>query len=273
MLLHHEAGPASGGSQREGRIARDVVNRYFDGEMTRAEREAFLLSLQRDPETAQEVVRIRAALARLDEPVFTPDLSERVLAKVHSRRRFLSLGQRRIVTAGRVAAACAVLMAVGAIALLKRENPGISLRPQPAPVSSVVSNGQADLAGALRQITETVVAVAEPPRASRSTDDLLTISIEHMPSDRPVLNWEVEAYTDSGVMWVSVSAGEWRRLRPEMSSRALPIGGAVPAQTWGSAGRSDGLVVDDGLASRLGASFAPRALERTLPPATPVRVP
>ncbi len=201
MILLHPA-PAEGASgdaprkpARNAPIPKETVDRFFDREMSREEREQFFKDLLSDPQTAQKVVKTRQALSNFDEPIFSPDLSASVLSQIQHKRGFLSRPQRRLVTAGRAAVAAALLLAIGAATFIRREHPEVTLQSHAAPLSSVVDQSQVDLSQAWRNVAnaaETLINVGEPaaPRAPRAPA-LGDIRLADMHAEHPTLKWDV----------------------------------------------------------------------------------
>ncbi|MBX3363261.1 MAG: hypothetical protein KF866_00730 [Phycisphaeraceae bacterium] len=188
MLLHPDPVEGPGAS----RIAREDVDRFFDGEMSREEREKFFKAMLKDAATAREVVATRQALSSLDEPVFAPDLSGAVLSRVHRRRGFLSRPQRRLVTAGRVTGALSLLAVIGLATVVQREHPEVVLPMRPTPLTSVVEHGQSDLTQAWRNVAnaaETLAYVVEPSRRRANVGEIGLADMR--VSVHPALSWDV----------------------------------------------------------------------------------
>ncbi|MCB9844611.1 MAG: hypothetical protein H6811_01295 [Phycisphaeraceae bacterium] len=107
-----------------------------------------------DPDAARELLRTRAMLDAMRFEESAPDLTLAVLSRVQRRRRFLPRGLRRAVGAGRLATLLAVLAGLGAIAVLQRERPDLTLEAaQPAPLGDVVRAGQSRLNEGLQDMT------------------------------------------------------------------------------------------------------------------------
>lgn len=159
MLLHLDPPVGSGGHAPrpecgnpygvapEARVSREEIDRYFDRELSRPQRDGFLSALRSDASAAREVALTRDVLARLDEPVIAPDVSSAVLRRVGRTRGFLGLRQRRLVTAGRASVLGAALLTFGLVLFARERNPELDLAsPAPMPVSRVVEAGRSGLA-------------------------------------------------------------------------------------------------------------------------------
>jgi hypothetical protein len=121
-------------------ISDDLVNAFFDRELTEGASDEFFSKLRSNLPRCAEVARTQRAISLLREPIEAPDVSGRVLATLASRRRFLPERLRRMVTAGRLLAAGIALAAVAGIAVVDRVAPGfLRLTQSPQPVTDVVT--------------------------------------------------------------------------------------------------------------------------------------
>jgi hypothetical protein len=139
-------------------IPDEMVEAFFDREMTEGASDEFFVRLRSNLPRCAEVARMQRAISLLREPIEAPDVSDRVLATLSRRRRFLPERFRKMVTAGRLIAAGIALAAVLGIAVVDRVAPGfLRLSDPPRPVTDVVSStaeeGAAQLASALSGAT------------------------------------------------------------------------------------------------------------------------
>lgn len=121
---------------RDDRRRDELIQALLDagGGATRADFER----LRTTPGACEELARLRGAVARLTAPVETPDLTDAILDRVDSRRRFLAPRRRRLVTAGRAAVAAGVVGAVGLASFVQRAAPQFQASAPAAPVSRIV---------------------------------------------------------------------------------------------------------------------------------------
>jgi hypothetical protein len=143
-------------------IPQYLVDAYFDHELDEGTRERLYRSMLADPRQAGLMQRMQRAIGRLRESVDAPDLTGSIMARVEARRPFLPNRQRRMVSAGRLAAAACVLIAVSGVALTRRWWPGaLDLVTRERPVSAVVDAGRADAESGARNLAATLSAVSE----------------------------------------------------------------------------------------------------------------
>jgi hypothetical protein len=141
-------------------IADDLVNAFFDREMTEGASDEFFAKLRSNLPRCAEVARMQRAISLLREPIESPDVSDRVLAALARRRRFLPERLRRMVTAGRLIAAGVALAAVLGIAVVDRVAPGfLRLTESPRPVAGVVSRTAEDARQGVAQLAGAVTTV------------------------------------------------------------------------------------------------------------------
>jgi len=146
----------------EGSLTDEMVDAFFDRELTDGASEVFFSRLRSDLPRCAEVARMQRAISLLREPVDSPDVSARVLAEVHRRRRFIPDSLRRFVTAGRLAAAGVALAGVLGLFVVERVAPGsLRLSPRSRPVSDVVARtaqdamqGVPSLAGGMKTVVK-----------------------------------------------------------------------------------------------------------------------
>jgi hypothetical protein len=167
-------------------LSDEVVNAFFDRELTDGASEVFFSKLRSDLPRCAEVARMQRAISLLREPIEAPDVSARVLAEVHRRRRFIPESLRRFVTAGRLAAAGVALAGVLGLFVVERVSPGaLRLSPRPRPVSEVVQHAAQDAVQGVSGLaggTRTVVVLPGPElkdeparRASAAVHSLLEL--------------------------------------------------------------------------------------------------
>jgi hypothetical protein len=141
-------------------IPKELVDAFFDRELDEGSRENFFGILRQDLRTCSSVARTQRMISALREPVEAPDLTDAIMGEVGRQRGFLPLKLRRLVKAGRLAAAACVLMALLAVAALHRSAPEtFSLSRSPQPVSRVVTSGAQEAAAGVQQIAGAVDAM------------------------------------------------------------------------------------------------------------------
>ncbi len=130
-----------------------LLDALLDGTLTGERRVRALRVLEEHPRLACEYVRLRGLLAQMDHDVAcAPDLSGRILAEVGRRRGFLGGRLRKIGLAAQVAAGLALLVGIGAIALVQHARPELVVPEAASPVTMVVEAAQEDLGGSVRAL-------------------------------------------------------------------------------------------------------------------------
>lgn len=127
--------------RRDGRGRREsdhAIDRLLDGGLSREQSQELLREIRRDAGACEDLARTRLCLDRLREPVDAPDMTDAILSRAHSRRRFLPQAGRRFVTVGRVAVAAGLVGAVALASFVQRHAPEVRLDEQPAPVTRFV---------------------------------------------------------------------------------------------------------------------------------------
>ncbi len=164
--------PPDPAPRRQAPIPEHLVDAFFDHELDEGSRERLFRDMLADLDHAEEMARTQHALCLLREPVETPDFTDRVMARVDERRRFLPRRLRRTVTAGRLAVAACLLLGVLAIAVTRRMAPqAFDLAPRERPLTAVIDAGRdaavagtQDLAGAVSAVGERAAPVVELSR-------------------------------------------------------------------------------------------------------------
>ena len=175
-------------SQREGnkanveRIPDELVEQFFDRELDEGSREKLFAMMRDDLPRCAEVAKTQRLISMLREPVEAPDLTDRIMSRMEQRHAFLPERLRRMVKAGRLAAAAFLLFAVLGVALVDRYRPEtFRLVKAPQPLSGVIESGRADAAASAKQLNdviivlngqdpERVVVAREAPRRGISTE-------------------------------------------------------------------------------------------------------
>jgi len=151
-------------------IPDEMVDAFFDRELTEGASDEFFAKLRSNLPRCSEVAQVQRAISMLRQPIEAPDVTDRVLATLSHRRRFLPERLRKMVTRGRLVAAGIALTGVLGIAIVDRVSPGMLRLSTPAqPVSGLVSSaapqsrtGMAQLANAANGI-RIVTEVMGPP--------------------------------------------------------------------------------------------------------------
>lgn len=168
----------------------DLINELLDGSMDREwAREAYE-SLRGDAAACEDLARLRYAVARLSAPVPAPDLSGEILHQVDLRRRFLSRGRRRLITAGRLGVAAGVVVAVGLASFVQRNVPELRVAEAETPVTRVVESTQHAARGQT-QLMETAVESIQSSLASPVAR--LSLSPTYRPADGLSFDLEISA--------------------------------------------------------------------------------
>ena len=139
------------------RIPQELVDRFFDRELDEGSREKFFGMLRADLSRCAEVAKTQRMISMLRDPVAAPDLTERIMTRVHGRRAFLPERMRKMVKAGRLAAAAVVLLALFGVALAERMRPGtMRLVEEPQPLTELIESGRSDAAAGAQQLAAAV---------------------------------------------------------------------------------------------------------------------
>ncbi|MFN0133854.1 MAG: hypothetical protein ACKVW3_15165 [Phycisphaerales bacterium] len=125
------------GRESRGALPAELVDAYFDRELDAAGRDDFFGRLRGDLAACEDVARTQRVVSALREPVEAPDLSQAIMAEVRRRRGFVPLRIRRVVSAGRLAVAATLLLALMGYGLARRWEPGLS-DTGPARMTNVV---------------------------------------------------------------------------------------------------------------------------------------
>ncbi|MCA9287815.1 MAG: hypothetical protein KDA05_04475 [Phycisphaerales bacterium] len=141
--------PDRGGRvDRPASIPDDLVDRFFDDELSDPDRRAFLHSLPSDLARCEDVAKTRRAIDMLRAgSVPAPDLTGRIIATVDSRRGFASRRVRQMARVVRLGLAAGVVLFAGAIAAVERVAPDATrLVPAPTPLSTAIRESRAEMA-------------------------------------------------------------------------------------------------------------------------------
>ncbi|TVQ62179.1 MAG: hypothetical protein EA378_06890 [Phycisphaerales bacterium] len=172
------------------RIPDDLVDAFFDRELDREAQRRMFDRLRGDPPRCEEITSTREMLRELRRKPDAPDLTGAILARVESRRAFLTPTWRKLVTTGRLAVAAGVLLGIGLAATAQRLWPeATTFRDQPAPLTGFVDSTRADASSSFRALERTLGAA---PRqiAGRLGDEFAPVPLvasthaEAVPSDR-----------------------------------------------------------------------------------------
>lgn len=140
------------------RISDDVVDAFFDRELTEGARDQLFARLRADLPRCAEVAQTQRMVSMLREPVEGPDVSGRVLGELSRRRRFLPARLRKVVTTGRLVGVGVGLAAVLTIAVIDRMSPGtLRVTDEPRPVSGVVASSAEEMKRGMSQLAGAVV--------------------------------------------------------------------------------------------------------------------
>lgn len=146
----------SGAAQRGalGMTPDEAVDALLDREIAPADLPEALALIAGDRDASERLERMRAMFDDLRAPVGGPDVSRLVLGEVGRRRRWLTPGLQRAVSAGRLALAACLLAGVATTLVVERLNPDALVfgGPQPTPLASVVDAGRQDAAIGIRQV-------------------------------------------------------------------------------------------------------------------------
>lgn len=131
---------------------RRIIDALLDGELTQREMREQYEAIRNDPAAREELARLRYAVAQLRAPADTPDLSGAILHRASCRRRFLPSRSRRMITAGRCAAAAGLVVVVALMSLAQRHVPLADLSAEPRPVTRLVESARVP-----QEISESIV--------------------------------------------------------------------------------------------------------------------
>lgn len=137
-----------------GMTAQEAVDALLDREIAPADLPEAMALIASDRAASERLERMRSMFDDLRAPAHAPDVSGRVLSEVGARRRWLTPGLQRVVSAGRLALAACLLAAVAATLMAERVHPDAMLfgGPQPTPLASVVDAGRQEAAIGIQQV-------------------------------------------------------------------------------------------------------------------------
>lgn len=167
---------------RLGRIPDSLIDAVIDGDLdTHAQRE-ILAAARRHPEQRRELAETTELLRAFRSPVASPDFTDAVVHKAHSRRRYIPLRLQRLITRSRLAVAASVLLALSAYVGATRAFPDAPLfQSRNAPVSQVAETVAAD-AGHFASVASSITSPS--PRAPLPTKGaILRVEIERLDTD------------------------------------------------------------------------------------------
>ncbi|MEC9372399.1 MAG: hypothetical protein VYC34_01080 [Planctomycetota bacterium] len=145
----------------------DAVDAFFDRELRPDSARALFDALRADPLAREEFDATQRALDDLRRPVAAPDLSSSILSTVGRRRPWLPGRLRRVVVAGRYAAAACFLGLLSAAFVAERYNPEVfNVTNEPAPVAELITETGQEARQGFEQIQASVASlkpVAERP--------------------------------------------------------------------------------------------------------------
>lgn len=208
------------GSDKPGAVPPELVDAYFDGELDAAARADFHRRLGEDLAACREVVETRRIISELRAPVETPDLTPAIMARLH--RGFLPARVRRMVSAGRVAVAATLLLALVGYGLAKRWQPGIFEPARTSPVTEVVRSSERDAAAGARQVRGVLMrarpgeqvyqaAALVPGRVVvRTFPDGAGSGVMPGGSGGPDAEWNWAAAWQEGASSAPIWSAEWR---------------------------------------------------------------
>lgn len=132
----------------------EAVDALLDREIAPADLPAALALIESDAKASARLEAMRSMFDELRAPAPGPDLAGAILGEVGRRRRWLTPGLQRVVTAGRVAIAACVLAAIGATLAVERANPNAAIfgGPEATPLTSVVDATRHEASIGLRQV-------------------------------------------------------------------------------------------------------------------------
>jgi hypothetical protein len=119
------------------------IDALLDAEVPQKDMRRLYDSIRADSNAREELARLRYTVAQLKTPVDAPDLCESILHQANTRRRFLSGRSRRMVTAGRCAAAAGLVAAIGLMSFAQRYTPISQLAGDTQPVTQLVESAAA----------------------------------------------------------------------------------------------------------------------------------
>ncbi len=150
------------------RSIEDVINAYFDRELSSTEEAALARRLNRDAGAAMLFGESEAAIDALRLPVDAPDLSGSILTEVGRRRGWLGAKMQRFVAVGRVAIAACILLGLAVTLTARRLAPEAAVFPQAStPISTVTKCASDDTECSFNEI---MAAIDEVDASTRLRD-------------------------------------------------------------------------------------------------------
>ncbi|MEZ6232806.1 MAG: hypothetical protein R3B68_01330 [Phycisphaerales bacterium] len=192
MSQRHDANRIPGGgddADRPGHIPDELVDRFFDDELSEPERRAFLQSLPADLARCEDVAKTRRAIDLLRAgSVPAPDLTGRIIATVDSRRGFASRRVRQMARVVRLGLAAGVVLFAGAIAAVERVAPDATrLVPAPTPLTTAIRESQAEMASTSGAVATWFEALRHGVQGDAARDHLHTLEWRQQQPADPAL--------------------------------------------------------------------------------------
>jgi len=203
------------------------VDAYFDRELTPDSIESLLGSLDRSPGQRQQFDDTQSLLDDLRTPMAAPDVSGRILGEVGDRRGWLSTGQRRLVSGGRLATAACLLLVVTGLLVVRRNNPEVfRAADNTGPVSEIVDAGGSEAGAGFRAIGEGLRSIEI---RCQSTVAMAADSASSCQSRCGMSRMAAAANQQDFSMPISPGVGQWLGAGNVKVVFAVSIGGALPS--------------------------------------------
>lgn len=209
-----------------------LIDALLDDDISEERSRKALARLRRDPAACEDLARTRIAIERLGEPIETPDLTDVILARVHTRRRFLPQRARRLVTAGRVAVAAGLVGAVGIGSFVQRHVPAVRLADEPAVVTRLVEAAapeHVDRPALAAQTVETIQStLGRGPSARASERRVGRLSLSPSMRIGEYLHYDLSIDHTPDAVWASTGVQPMTPVRAQVVSLGVPTYAAPP---------------------------------------------
>lgn len=122
-----------------------MIDAYFDRTLASEQKADLTRLLATDAGVGAHFAECAYAIEALRTPVSAPDFSHEILQEVGRRRGWLGARLQRFVSIGRLAAAAALLLALGVTLTVRRFAPDAAIFPQtPTPIADVAECASSD---------------------------------------------------------------------------------------------------------------------------------
>lgn len=233
-----EAEPLDGG------IPDELVDRFFDREISASDRARLFGALDSDAGICERMARLSFVLSRMKKGVRAPDLSDQILDRVDRVRGFVPASRRPLVRLGRLAVAASMFGLIAGAVIVRRSAPEVVEMGQPMPLRDVARAAERDTGG-FGSLASSMASTVASSGFSR---------VSGVAGQDSTVEWRVERAgwsegSDAGrrVSWSWSPAAACGERPIESEARVVVVGGRVIAIELGATARGVGLDEESGV--------------------------